>query len=707
MKEIELNNEYSYLPENNVLVNCETLNRFKNYFSNNKIILKDIKIDEDILKKKVKKISKITFEITQDCNLRCRYCIYNGSYHYNRKFTNKSLDFEIAKKGLEYLYKLIRRRQSKKINIGFYGGEPFLRLNIIKRIVTYSKNLFKGWDILFTATTNATLLNDRVIQYLIKENFKILVSLDGSKRNHDSKRVDKNGKGSFKKVWESLNKIKFLNYEYFKKNVLLSIVHSYDQPILELYEFFSKNNLINKSTVKYSTVDAKGTDYFKEMKVNKTRLNEEFKCIYDKLLYKIKDEINLTSLEIEIYTQSLNESKLFSRPNTLIDGTCLFDSKLMIDVNGKFHICENINHSLSIGNVWQGFNYKKMHDMVKKFNEIKKDVCSNCEVKYLCSPCFATLAKEGVLGNDNSFCKMRKESLISKLKRQIRFEEKLLEIRKSNYKKELFKFHEFVTIIDGYINSAIIDFIKGDIYQVPKGIVKQFLSGNYLGIEKFVKDADSSGLLIKVKNKTWIPNQNNRKEELRLLDKLKNNDVVLSLEEGVDYSNVKNHVSDFNISRINYYGSKSNLKSIEKIFSGIQIDLKKKDMERCSSISMIKRGCITKTNRGFYDYSRVFNNCWGRSIAVTKDEIVRPCIYSEISICNLNELKSPGIIDKLEKYWYLTKDEIETCKICELRFSCFDCREIAYRKSMGDLYAKNPNCGYNPKTGIWNEENKV
>ena len=78
-----------------------------------------------------------------------------------------------------------------------------------------------------------------------------------------------------------------------------------------------------------------------------------------------------------------------------------------------------------------------------------------------------------------------------------------------------------------------------------------------------------------------------------------------------------------------------------------------------------------------------------------------------IKICNLDELKKPGIIDKIEKHWYLTKDEIETCKICELRFSCFDCREIAYRKSMGDLYAKNPNCGYNPKTGIWNEENKV
>jgi len=66
-------------------------------------------------------------------------------------------------------------------------------------------------------------------------------------------------------------------------------------------------------------------------------------------------------------------------------------------------------------------------------------------------------------------------------------------------------------------------------------------------------------------------------------------------------------------------------------------------------------------------------------------------------------LKNPGIIDEIEKYWYLTKDKVDKCKICELRYSCPDCREIAYESS-GNLYASNPNCLYNPETGVWRDE---
>lgn len=231
--------------------------------------------------------------------------------------------------------------------------------------------------------------------------------------------------------------------------------------------------------------------------------------------------------------------------------------------------------------------------------------------------------------------------------------------------------------------------------------------GSFHKIDRFIEDLDNAGLLIEVKSNTWIPNQNNSIEELEIFDKLENNVIILSVEEGVDFFKLKEQMSDFKISQIKFYGSNSGLKITKNIFTGIQVDHVKKDQNKCSRLAVIRKGDILKTDSAFYNYSRIFNNCWGRSIAITKDEIIRPCIYSEIKICNLDQLKSLGIIDKIEKYWYLSKDKVEKCKVCELRYSCFDCRETAWIKSNGNLYAKNPYCNYDPETGVWKEEKKL
>lgn len=61
------------------------------------------------------------------------------------------------------------------------------------------------------------------------------------------------------------------------------------------------------------------------------------------------------------------------------------------------------------------------------------------------------------------------------------------------------------------------------------------------------------------------------------------------------------------------------------------------------------------------------------------------------------------LINKAKFYWGITKDKVKKCCNCELRFACFDCREIAYRKNK-NIYDENPNCLYNPQKGIWEGE---
>ena len=86
-------------------------------------------------------IGTVALQVTQSCNLRCKYCIYseNSSIH-QRTHSSKRMDWETVKKGIDFLWE--HSIDSPKFNIGFYGGEPLLEYPLIKQAVAYAKELF-------------------------------------------------------------------------------------------------------------------------------------------------------------------------------------------------------------------------------------------------------------------------------------------------------------------------------------------------------------------------------------------------------------------------------------------------------------------------------------------------------------------------------------------------------------------------------------
>jgi radical SAM protein with 4Fe4S-binding SPASM domain len=94
--------------------------------------------------------------------------------------------------------------------------------------------------------------------------------------------------------------------------------------------------------------------------------------------------------------------------------------------------------------------------------------------------------------------------------------------------------------------------------------------------------------------------------------------------------------------------------------------------------------------------------CWKGKIAVSSEGDVYPCIFArEKSMGRFPEMRLEEIIQgqELQRLWQITMDEVETCRDCELRYGCFDCRALA-QTSTGDLLSKNPRCRYNPYTGL-------
>ncbi len=139
-------------------------------------------------------IKALCLNIIHDCNLQCKYCFADeGEYHGGKK----RMSAEVGKKAIDFVIKHSGPR--KNIEVDLFGGEPLMAMKEIKEIVQYGKDAGAehGKNIRFTMTTNATLLNDEIMEYLNENMVNIILSLDGRKSINDAMRIRKDGTGSY------------------------------------------------------------------------------------------------------------------------------------------------------------------------------------------------------------------------------------------------------------------------------------------------------------------------------------------------------------------------------------------------------------------------------------------------------------------------------------------------------------------------------
>lgn len=146
----------------------------------------------------------VELSITEQCNLRCTYCYYRDT-HAKRcaVMSDEVMEATVrlaVKKSIEF--------QDSFLNFTFFGGEPLLRMDFIKKTVKFAKaqvkqnagKLNKKLKLCFAINTNGTLLTDEIIKYLKREKFSVVISLDGPEKKHDISRVGVDGKGCFKAI---------------------------------------------------------------------------------------------------------------------------------------------------------------------------------------------------------------------------------------------------------------------------------------------------------------------------------------------------------------------------------------------------------------------------------------------------------------------------------------------------------------------------
>ncbi len=139
-------------------------------------------------------VKALCLHVAHDCNLACRYCFAGeGEYHGRRAI----MDYETGCRALDFLIANSGARHN--LEVDFFGGEPLLNWETVKKLVAYGRSLEEksGKHFRFTITTNGVLLNDEIMEFCNREMDNVVMSVDGRKEVHDRMRPFRKGSGSY------------------------------------------------------------------------------------------------------------------------------------------------------------------------------------------------------------------------------------------------------------------------------------------------------------------------------------------------------------------------------------------------------------------------------------------------------------------------------------------------------------------------------
>lgn len=140
----------------------------------------------------------ITFIVTKDCQLACKYCYLVG------KNAKERLPWQVAKNAIDYILEHETDFPQESVVWDFIGGEPFLEIDLIDRICDYIKTemfrLNHHWfnSFRFSFSTNGINYDSEKVQRFIQKNrnhLSIGITIDGTREKHDLNRIWKTKDG--------------------------------------------------------------------------------------------------------------------------------------------------------------------------------------------------------------------------------------------------------------------------------------------------------------------------------------------------------------------------------------------------------------------------------------------------------------------------------------------------------------------------------
>lgn len=348
----------------------------------------------------------ITFIVTKDCQLACRYCYLVG------KNSKERMPWEIARKAIDYILDNEDRFREESVVWDFIGGEPFLEIDLIDRICDYIKcemyrrdhHWFKSYR--FSFTTNGINYDSPKVQKFIEKNLTHLsvgVTIDGTRRKHDINRVYKGtGTGSYDDVVRNIPLwLSQFPHEGTKVTISSEDIPYIKESVLHLYSLGIHQVNIN---CVFEDVWREGDDILFEQ-----QLVELADAILDGGYYK--------DYSCSFFSEAIGKpmDRVLENQNW-----CGAGKMLAVDANGIFYPCTRFaKYSLRdkdpwiIGNVDEGIDQDKVRPflLLDRCTQSKPE-CIDCEVASGCAWCqgenYDAACTPTVYQRSTAICRMHK-----------------------------------------------------------------------------------------------------------------------------------------------------------------------------------------------------------------------------------------------------------------------------------------------------------
>lgn len=362
------------------------------------------------IKSNLANLRMLLIEVTDECNLSCKYCGYGVMYNNYDIRENKKQKFINVKALIDYLADLWKSTLNVSYNniitVGFYGGEPLLNFKLIKQIISYLDSLnIPGIEFSYNMTTNGVLL-DKYMEYLAFKKFSLLISLDGNERNN-SYRTFRSEKPSFSRVKANIIQLREKYPNFYMNNVNINSVLHNKNSVSEIYLFVKKtfDKIPRIAELNTNGIEVSQMNEFNKMFKNKTYNNDiEDSCNEMKTDLLLSDpSVTMLNYFIDAFTSNTYNtySDLFTIENDKMfipTGTCQpFNRKIFLTVNGKILPCERVGQEMPIGSVSNGIvdiNYEFVNSV---YSAMYKDIiaqCRKCLIWKNCTYCIFYIKKK-------------------------------------------------------------------------------------------------------------------------------------------------------------------------------------------------------------------------------------------------------------------------------------------------------------------------
>lgn len=352
----------------------------------------------------------ITFIVTKDCQLACKYCYLVG------KNEKERMTWDVAKTAIDYILDHEREYTEQSVVWDFIGGEPFLEIDLIDKICDYLKiEMFRRnhhWfnSYRFSFSTNGINYHEEKVQRFIKKNISHLsvgITIDGTRRKHDLNRVWKhrNGepeRGSYDDVVQNIP----LWLSQFPGGSTKVTISSADIPyikesVMHLYSLGIHEVNIN---CVFENVWHKGDD-----KLFENQLMQLADAIIDGDYYKYY----ACSFFSEYIGKPMN-------PETDNQNWCGAGRMLAVDATGTFYPCTRFAQyslrskpALTIGNIHDGIDRNRLRPFLTLDRCTQSpQQCIDCEVASGCAWCqgenYDTADTPTIFQRSTAICKMHK-----------------------------------------------------------------------------------------------------------------------------------------------------------------------------------------------------------------------------------------------------------------------------------------------------------